>query len=84
MAYFNNINDPSFYPVLPTSDEFGTYLSLGRMSANEEAYDQNPYPSTVGWMGGQPGYVVGPPTTLRGGASFGKDNHISSWIDALQ
>ena len=72
MAYFNPFNNANFYsaPSMPF-EEFNTYPT--QTQATEQAGDENPYAFTDGWSTSrQPGSMVGPSTSLRAEASFGK------------
>ena len=76
MAYFNNTNDASFHSTSYTSGELDAYPVLSLVSATEEANSEAPGTFTNGWgVGGQPGYTVGSPTSLRAEPSFGEHDY---------
>ena len=75
MAYFNHVNNDTFYPDPTTSDEFGVYPFLGQMSTNEEGNVPTFDPFANGWgVGGQEGYMESEPVGLQAATSFGEDS----------
>jgi len=75
MAYFNHVNNDTFYPASTTSGEFGAYPFLGQMSANDEGSVPTSDPFANGWgVGGQGGYMDSEPMGFQAVTSFGEDN----------
>jgi len=68
MAYFNNTDSPSFYPISEVPGEVNFYPFLAQASATEEVGVVGDYTDTTfpGWWStiGQPGPAVYSPTTL--------------------
>ncbi|KAF9642963.1 hypothetical protein BDM02DRAFT_3123997 [Thelephora ganbajun] len=65
MAYFDYTTDnDAFYPAFSTSDQFDLDLFLSQTSGTEEANAYDAF--TDGWgENGQPGYTIGPSTSVQ-------------------
>jgi len=75
MAYYNNADDASFYPI-SAFDELDTYPFLNQISATEGENIEAPHTFTDDWnVGGQPDYMVGSLTSLGAEPSFGKNDY---------
>ncbi|KAF9650821.1 hypothetical protein BDM02DRAFT_3111671 [Thelephora ganbajun] len=69
MAYFDDTTDNTFYPASSTSGQFDLYPFLSQTSGTEGTNIYDTF--TDGWEeNGQPGYTIGPSTSLEDQTSF--------------